>query len=68
MPSAQLDLRATYLDTLRGTSGGMSWKEKKKVLNKLEGMLENFEEVQVMIKKQHKKKIESINMLGNNAE
>lgn len=45
MPSAQLDLRATYLDTLRGTSGGMSWKEKKKVLNKLEGMLENFEEV-----------------------
>lgn len=31
-------------------------------------MLENFEEFQVMIKKQHKKKIESINMLGNNAE
>ena len=31
----------------------MERKKKKKLLNKLEGMLENFEELYVMIKKQH---------------
>lgn len=48
MSAAQLDLRALYADMLRRTSGGSL--EKNKAFHKLEGMLQNFEEVLIMIK------------------